>query len=64
MQNPVKVSRDVVKFYYSACLFITRRCTIIKDKNQKGVEKEKQREEGDESELQKSFDLEVIKTFY
>ena len=35
---------------------------MIKDKNQKGVEKEKQGEEGDGSELQKSFDLEVIKT--
>ena len=34
---------------------------MIKDKNLKGVEKEKQREEGDESELLKSFDLEVIK---
>ena len=35
---------------------------MIKDKNQKGVEKEKQGEEGEESELQKSFDLEVHKT--
>ena len=37
---------------------------MIKDKNQKGVEKEKQREGGEESELQKSFDLEVIKTLH
>ena len=37
---------------------------MIKDKNQKGIEKEKQGEEGEESELQKSFDLEVIKTLY
>ena len=29
--------------------------TIIKDKNQKGVEKEKQGEEGEESELQIKF---------
>ena len=35
---------------------------MIKDKNQKGVEKEKQGEE--ESELQKSFDLDVLKTLY
>ena len=37
---------------------------MIKDKNQNGVEKEKQGEEGEESELQKSFDLEVLKTLY
>ena len=37
---------------------------MIKDKNQKMVEKEKQGEEGEESELQKCFDLEVIKTIY
>ena len=37
---------------------------MIKDKNQKGVEKEKQGGEGEESELQKSFDLEVLKTLY
>ena len=37
---------------------------MIKDKNQKGIEKEKQGEEGEKSELQKSFDLEVIKTLY
>ena len=35
---------------------------MIKDKNQKWIKKEKQGEEGEESELQKSFDLEVIKT--
>ena len=35
-----------------------------KDKNQKGIEKEKQAEEGEESELQNSFDLEVLKTLY
>ena len=33
---------------------------MIKDKNQKGVEKETQGEEEEQSELQKSFDLEVI----
>ena len=37
---------------------------MIKDKNQKGVEKEMQGEEGEESELQKRFDLEVFKTLY
>ena len=37
---------------------------MIKDKNKKGVEKEKQGEEGEESELQKSFDLEELKTLY
>ena len=37
---------------------------MIKDKNQNGIEKEKRGEEGEESELQKSFDLEVIKTIY
>ena len=37
---------------------------MIKDKNQKWIEKEKQGEEGEESELQKSFDLKVIKTLY
>ena len=36
---------------------------MSKDNLQKGVENEKQWEEGEESELQKSFDLEVIKTF-
>ena len=35
---------------------------MIKDKNKKGIEKEKQGKEGVESELQKRFDLEVIKT--
>ena len=54
---------DALKFCYSACLFATRLCTMIKDKNQKGVKK-KQGEEGEESELQKHFDLEVIKTIY
>ena len=33
-------------------------------KNQKGFEKEKQGGEGEENELQKCFDLEVIKTIY
>ena len=37
---------------------------MIKDKNKKGIEKEKQGEEGEESELQNSFDLAVIKTLY
>ena len=37
---------------------------MIKDKNKKGIEKEKQGEEGVENELQKRFDLEVIKTLY
>ena len=37
---------------------------MIKDKNQKVVEKEKQGEEGEESELQKGFNLEVFKTLY
>ena len=36
---------------------------MIKDKNRK-VEKEKQGGEGEESELQKCFDLKVIKTIY
>ena len=35
-----------------------------KDKYQKGLEHEKQWEEGEESQLQKCFDLEVIKTIY
>ena len=35
---------------------------MIMDENQKGVKKEKQ--EGEESELQKRVDLEVIKTLY
>ena len=60
----IRISHDAVKFYYSACLFATRRCTMIKDNNQKGIEKEKQGEEGEESELQKCFDLEVIETIY
>ena len=34
---------------------------MIKDKHQKGVEKEKQGEEGEESELQKGFGLEGLK---
>ena len=37
---------------------------MIKVKNQKGTEKEKLGEEGEESELQNCFDLEVIKTIY
>ena len=55
----IRVSHDVVNLYYSACLFATQRCTMIKDKNKKGIEKEKQGKEGEESELQKCFDLEV-----
>ena len=35
---------------------------MIKGKNKKRVGKQKQGEEGEGSELQKSFDLEVIKT--
>ena len=34
---------------------------MIKDKNQKGVEKEKQGEEGEESELQKSLIWKCLK---
>ena len=34
------------------------------DKNQKEVEKEKQGGEGEESELQECFELQVIKTIY
>ena len=54
-ENPVKVSHDAVIFFYSDCLFATRKCTMIKDKNQKGVEKEQQGEEGEESELQEGL---------
>ena len=55
----IRVSHDAVKFY-----FCNTKMHYDKDKNQKRVEKEKQGEEGEESELQKSFDLEVLKTLY
>ena len=44
----IRFSHDAVNF-----IFETRRCTMIKDKNQKGIRKEKKEEEGEESELQK-----------
>ena len=53
----IRFSHDAVKFY-----FCNTKMHYDQGQESKRDKKEKQWKEGEESELQKSFDLEVIKT--